>query len=400
MKAIWLQSLQHKVFHASSLKLTAFMIGCKMSESKLYFVENNMVGAQHIRINAALINVFKRVFRHHDTVLASCESVYNNLEKSGCSIKKILDLYVVKQGDNVKKFVSDIFSWFVIIPSIFKLNGKSVVVFLSLFPTSHLILRLFSWFVRCDIFVVLHRDLDFLNHLSFSPVKPSFWMRFAFFIPIPKNKITYIVLGEHIVIPHLLEKQSIVKLNHPVIYDVRPVCRDQLYNGTFNIGLIGTASKFKNTHLFFEVARMLDGHKKLKFTVAGSCDSSVYDYRFDSVDADFSGVFLDEEVVSKKLRSFDFALFFYGEDLNSFASGALIDAVRYEIPILALRNSYFEWLKSKGIEFFITFDTVDDMVFFLQNEEKLNELIGFFDFKKARAFFSVDAAVKILNNNI
>lgn len=116
------------------------------------------------------------------------------------------------------------------------------------------------------------------------------------------------------------------------------------------------------------------------------------------MEADYSGNFLSQEEVHRKLLSLDLAVFVYDEAYADVPSGSLIDAINYSIPSLVIRNSYFDYLIDNGISVFKVFESFEELESYIRKVD-IQAAVHLAGFDRARSFFSIDQAVKDLEAN-
>ena len=85
---------------------------------------------------------------------------------------------------------------------------------------------------------------------------------------------------------------------------------------------------------------------------------------------------VSREELEKRIEELDIILFLY--PCNSYklmASGAILDALSMQKPIIALKNDYFEYIFKKYSAFGYLFDSIDEIIEVLNRKEKLYKSI-------------------------
>ena len=370
----------------------------KFGAGMILFVENNMPGERHKAINQALVKVFSEVFNGEGAGIACSESHYRLCLQDSNDINFRLTLKVFDPTEKAKKYFYELVSFF----RIFRLLKKEKfrkIVFLSLSPVSHFFLRVLAFIgiINIDVFVIFHGELSFLAQNSRNPLRPGFWMKRAFNIRNGKAKVEYIVLSEHIRIPSVLDESCIIKINHPVIFSNDFVFSKGPEEYPLNVGLLGSASLRKGSDRFFKISDVFRNDPDFRFYVSGSIDPVFRTYS--NVIGDFSGEFVQSSNVEETLNKIDCSIFIYDSSYDLVASGALLDAIKYCIPVLCLRNQLFDFLYDRGLRFFKIFDSEDDLISYLKCTD-FNEIIEMkATFRDAQNFFSIESSVKKLRES-
>lgn len=358
----------------------------------LIFVEPDKTLSQHSVINNAMIDVYKHVFNLDKATIICSSSLYQEVNKSLLQLNHIGIKVIGQYG--ICKYIMDFFNSFRIVYMLLRLK-PSIIVFLSLHPFMHLWFRLFAYMMSAEVHVICHGEIKFFNCKNNKFISPRKIMEFAFKISSEKlkNKWKYVFLGGNIKTPRAMLHCNIIRIDHPHIFSRLRNAKNNYANRNDNkvvVGLIGIASRSKGSERFFELAKKLSKQEKFIFKVTGMIDSSMSEYIDSGVEGDFSGKFLTREKVAENLDSLDIAVFVYDENYTDVASGAIIDAIDYEIPCLVLKNSYIKYLENNDVVFFEKFDDLDQIFHYLLN---LNgESLPVFDFSKAREFFSISKA--------
>jgi len=198
--------------------------------------------------------------------------------------------------------------------------------------------------------VVVHDVLEtLLGRPPRNPIYKALWFPYILkYCNTPK--INYIVLGPSLE-ENLLQLTPALKgyvhsIDMPYFFepasDFTP-CRD----GTLRFGSIGIGHKTKGTHLLFELAQHFKSvHSRYQASfqhIGGISEAILLDAgNQNAVTVYAGGNSLKREDFEKALREIDYAVFFYPSDSYKLrASGAIFDALSFQKPVIAIRNSYF-----------------------------------------------------------
>jgi hypothetical protein len=213
-------------------------------------------------------------------------------------------------------------------------------------------------------------------------------------IRIAKNLI-FVVLGESILlnlknILPLNIADSIYTIDHPFIFD--GLEKDYKQQDKLNLGTIGAVSKTKNIDQFVYIAKLFLPEIKTE-KISFSATGAVYCKREELLNAyidipDEDNAFISRDMFNDRIQRLDYILFFYHSKMYKYlASGAVLDAINAEIPVIALKNDYFEYLFSRFGPFGYLVNSIDDM------EELIHKILAgekmeLFSFKRIKGNLS------------
>lgn len=269
-------------------------------------------------------------------------------------------------------------------------ENKIIFLYTSTFMLYYL--KLFC-FINKNINVVtfLHGDLERIDLKSyvntFRNNRLIMFMYALFFglkIPLSLKNIKnlkYVVYGESIkenackIIPNL--RDFIKVLPHPYLYEKMPKHIPQSSN--VKLGIIGLSSSRKNIFYLEKLIRKLSTLKTRKFSLSFS--GKILDDRFFNFVTTFD--FIDKSTLSINMissdrrnniiRSLDYAIFTYNLDsYKLIASGAFIDAINFEKPIIAIKNDFIEYYFNKYGNIGYIFNTYEEF------EKRILEIIDHF----------------------
>jgi hypothetical protein len=265
------------------------------------------------------------------------------------------------------------------------------------------------------IVIICHGELEFLNKSWIESPGPlakiirknviSFFLKKNVTIA---KKLIFVVLGKgilsnlkNILSPNIIK--YIYAIDHPFIFDrCNYASKPQ---SKLRLGTVGVVSKTKNINQFIYIARLFLSEvkaEKISFSVAGT----VYYKKEELLDAyidipDWHDGFMDRAALDRRIQSLDYILFFYHSKMYKYlASGAVLDAINAEKPILALRNDYFEYLFSRFGHFGYLVDSIDDMEKLIREiiTSKKIMLFNFKDIKENLSPLAVSCQLRAILN--
>ncbi len=366
------------------------------------FVENNKSGIEHMLINRAIIKIFQDLDKGESKIFCSKSLFEEQCLSDFFRSDSLKVLTVFSSRRRFFKLFSELY-FFLRLLTVWRSFISDVnnhFIFTSLYPTSHFFVRYINRFFICKVTVVLHSEVSFLyEHNRRNVLSAVYWMKKAFRCHAPL--INYIVLGDHIDVDAFISKNNVVHINHPIESDVHNHDYENPSDKPSCVGHIGLVSKLKRSHLFFELSDKFRNDSRIRFVCAGSVSSELRDMNQSNVEADFSGCYLSNKEMDALLRQMSFSVFTYGDLYSYVASGAILEAIRYGIPILCLRNSYFSFLQESKIIFFEMYDDVESMA--QRIEDILDsglcmKTLHAEGLDRAREYFSFDASLTRIRN--
>ena len=141
--------------------------------------------------------------------------------------------------------------------------------------------------------------------------------------------------------------KSIISLDHPYVYgDDDNLLGNNNLDKPIRIGSVGEALLAKNSQYIFEIAKRFYkeiNNNDVNFEIIGRMEEGVRILANDYVDYSRTNDLLDEKMFAKKVTQINYMIFFYNDEHYTLsASGAFFDAVKYEKPIISLKNKFFE----------------------------------------------------------
>lgn len=239
-------------------------------------------------------------------------------------------------------------------------NNESNILFLYTTPFSLYFLKVFCTIYKSiNIKTIIHSELEKIDLKEYLLNTPKnkfqvffyvllFGIRNPLKLPTPKN-LKYVVYGKSIkknlikILPEI--ENSVIDIPLPTLYDnnIAPKSIDI----PLKFGVIGQCSKAKNSSTISKLLKELTEIKVKNFQIIFTgyiTDKLLFKDLQDSQYVDpkhVSNSMVSDDERNKLLAQIDYALFTY--KLNSYkytASGALIDAINFEKPIIALSNDY------------------------------------------------------------
>lgn len=237
-------------------------------------------------------------------------------------------------------------------------------------------LDLLSRIIPRTVIVFCHGELELLNKAQTKEGLLARLLRkkvYAHFIKRKKSlnkNLHLIVMGDSIA-KNLMEyidfdKFNIYSMDHPYIINEKQTNQIQhKRNGVLKLGTVGTFSVAKGGDSLIKLSKLLDlkRNKQIQIKVIGKSMIDVSILSDAGIIIPFKGSgYCPRKEFEEEVISLDYILFLYGSDSYKLtASGAIFDAIKYEKPIIALKNSYFEYLFKKYGAFGYLLDSVEEI---------------------------------------
>lgn len=311
-------------------------------------------GTGHLMFNSAFLKVISNIYDNKEIRLCCERKMYENIkvetDLQNLIYEEISNDYRTKQFKLCK-----IFNWIISIKKLIKIlrQGEEIYI-MSIHPVEIYLLSILNKIFSRKIYIVIHGEACVLEE-NFKDYRS----KIIYNLFTSKDmKIKYIVLGESIynnIIALIKKKDQISKkliyIDHPYIFKeyIKTEYDDER---TILISSIGAINNVKRSYKIFDLAEkfksdILQG--KVNFEIIGNI-SKEYEHldnglvKFKEIsDEHVSQKYLEDRALKSK-----YLIFFY--DVDSYkltASGAFFDALKYDKPIICIKNDYFKYYFNK-----------------------------------------------------
>lgn len=314
-------------------------------------VETQMEGGRHLMINLSMIDIIKRrdtiTFYGDQEQIKLISQTYKDIEFVPIRVQKQPPLW---------KIPYIILSHLLILTKL--LAQRKPLVILSIFPVTHYFFKIITlFFPKTKVKIILHGELkQITNYNTLLQKLLGVFLRRA--LSIKNRNIKYIVLGntigKRILQKKWLNQNEMIIIDHPYDYTLRK--NSHKPNSQYiRFGSIGATSIQKGTHYFCELANEMR-NKQLKFSVVGGINPEIKPYLTNKIE--YSNTpFLSREEFEDRVSQLDAAVFFYNAEEYAYtSSGAFFDAIKFELPIFAIRNEFYDDYFTRFGEIGILFD--------------------------------------------
>lgn len=333
------------------------------------FIETQMEGEAHLIINLAMIKMFAA---GEDFIFTGERSQILALDKK-ISVRNRNYIKVQHFARKWQLPFYIVYHFCIMIKQLIVSRPGDKIIFTSIFPVTHFLIKPFFFLSRAEKYIVLHGELKQIEVYSGALLKVlGKFLQAALLHKVPLLK--YVVLGENIKetveAKQWLQPQEIVCVEHP--YDFTNVLQKMSDPQYTRLASLGSASFNKGTHHFINLARE-NRDPKLQFQIIGAiADPKLQPLMHDQIKY-FKERFVPSADYNRALSCADAAVFFLDEKEYAYtASAAFLDAVKYKIPVLSVTNNYFKNYFRKYGEVGVLFDDYSSLKEFILNGDLEN----------------------------
>lgn len=239
-------------------------------------------------------------------------------------------------------------------------------------PLSLFTINFLNRILKRKVLIFCHGEMEMLSgDNNYSPfMKILKWMLIRFFTAnndVQKN-LWFCVLGENIKdnLSNLLPQSHMthfVSIEHPYIFlpSINILKKD---SSTINVGTVGEFTKRKGADDFFEVVKRFRCVNNIHFSVTGCIGYGLTTLESLNVNlpSNKGNAPIDDTEYNSRMSDLDYIIYFYPRSSYKFiASGAILDAVNHEKPIIAIKNNYFDHFFNKHGDVGFLVSDIDEM---------------------------------------
>jgi hypothetical protein len=260
------------------------------------------------------------------------------------------------------------------------------VFLLSSRSYSNLILKFYSLFFikKVPLFIFLHGELQYLSSNESISRKVDGWAQKLLykFDSVIKTNLKFVIISEF-VYQKLRSKlnsklPNFVSLDLPYHYGQQRKQELGDIATTLTISTVGVNSLNKNSHYLNLIAENFTdemSNGRLKLSIIGRNENIKFNKFIDVPDLGKNNL-LTPDVYSNRILESDLLVFF-NEDTkyNLISSGSYFDCIKYRKPMIALKNTQWEYNFQKFGAIGKLFDSIDEINDFIENVLENKNLI-------------------------
>jgi hypothetical protein len=317
---------------------------------------------EHLEINKAMIEILLKL-RDKERIIYFGDQLQIERIKSNISKKIKFEHIKIEKGNRYIFALNIIYN---LIKIRIRMEKEESIFILNGLPILTLFSRL-CIYRKNKIYFLLHT----LERVRKN--KEGITKYFGYYIKYFSNgNFYYIVLGEIIrqnllkVIPDIESK--VFSVDHP--YSFYKMNINKKIEDKIKISTCGITSEEKGLNNIFKFIDKIE--KNLKFEHIGKSLNKIpdnYDKYFP-----YKNELISQEMYQNLIYELDYILILY--PINSYkltASGVYFDCIKFNKPLLGLRNEYFEYMFKKYGEIGKLFSTVDEIIDYLKKDRKILE---------------------------
>lgn len=354
----------------------------------LHFIDQTSEKGHHMVFNSSMIKVLQLSFSDANIVYWGIPSnqketleLLTNEEKQKCIIEPI-KYYKTKSNSLFIKGFFYIYKEITRVKHFYKVlkktNSNDAIVLSITTFTAFLIFKILHKYINRPTYAVLHGDIDFLYNSKSKIEKLNAWCHKRIF-KIKSKNFTYILLNKiskkKLCEDGFLNSNEVIEINHPYS-NLNQEVAVKMPSGIIQLGHIGSMEVArKNSHFLYKIAADFQieiTNDKLNFETIGLITPDIIPHKNKWVIERVGNSkpdkpdYLTRQEYEKYLSDLHFTLFFIDQQQYIFrTSGAIIDTIAFQKPIIAFKHPYFDFLVEQ----------VGPIGYFFDTKEKLNEKV-------------------------
>jgi hypothetical protein len=328
----------------------------------IFFCEINKTGQEHVMINSCLLKILY-LANQPDKLQVWADRLHlqhfiDKPEDLSYRYQNVIEPQKSNKFRWVAKLISEIVTILRIVISASRQNVK-LVFFSSLSPVGNWILALIAPLVQNKIkfVVVMHGEMELAKTEN---RKKKIEQLYGNGLVNAFNKvrinIKYLILSEviasNILDYKILRKEQMITMEHPYIFKNEGSSINIKHSQPIVFGHFGVAKLNKQSELFFALAdryKELVNQGILKFQIIGQVFDELIPFTNEYVSYKKDDAFISRTEYDSLASEIDYALFLYDEKAYEFtSSGAVLDAISYEKPIISFNTKPFLYLKNNS----------------------------------------------------
>lgn len=377
---------------------------------KAYYVDTFAHNSTHEMFNAASLYMFSMIYEEiaYRASNSSKDTIFSYIpDVSGISHRQIF----VPGGDTrLMMFIRYLSSAVLNIIMLFRVPRDIPIVYNFNNCLSLHLVNFFNKFLKRKVLIVCHGELEhlrkprpvggILNRLLIMACKSFFLKKdrtistgiyFALLGESLERNFCEVVNNQHVI-------QRVLTFDHPFIFSK---FKNGLDGNVNRFAAVGSISPQKGLHQIMDLAKRTNDllrNGSIQISLLGRVYASKanLDEHLISYLPGYS-VPVPRASINDSLQTQHFILFFYPRDgYKLAASGAIFDAINFEVPVIALKNDYFTYLFEKFGPLGYLVESVEEIEVTLRSVASLPRAAVTFNFERAKEGLSPESIAKSL----
>lgn len=382
---------------------------------QIKYIDTLCTDGNHLLFNASLLAMFQKNFNKiilygeksnaYDEINILKE---NQIDTNNIDVKNIWLPIARTRISNFLLYLCSFFYnlWFIMIA-----KKTDILVFNYNNMLAVRTMNIFNKIFHRKILIFCHGEMEYLiaDYSFFGPFnRLLFKLGRSFFlnkkIHIEKN-IKFVVLGDSILknikkITPFNISSSFIAIDHSYFFK-NDINNKDSFSDSVKIGTVGLFYKKKGADEFCYLVSLINNNK-IKFSITGKIFYDLDKLKKLNVDLpnNLGKGFVSRDELETRVKKLDFILYLYPTDsYQLMASGAILDALSLQKPIIALKNDYFDYIFKKFGEFGFLFESVEKIAEFL-NHNSLKSTQSSFDYLSIQKRLSVSTISEELKESL
>lgn len=357
------------------------------TKKNIYIADLNSAGNTHILINVSMIKVLLEAYPESNLFFYSelkhqqiAATFFSEAEKQRVSFnplaaKKHNDSFFSKLTGSVTNSIKDL----LLLRKLLVLSKNNGMLFL--FKAHALTFLLLEYlknsYPNVPTMAILHGEVEFIHAGANNwernignLYKKILTHKSANFIYILLNKIS----KDRLIQRNLVAPNDAIELMHPYPFTFNSRRSSIESDKPVIIAHVGSLGARKNAHLLYSLAEMCKENivkNLVGFWAVGAIEPDVQEFQNDLVidftATDGAGKYISREVFEQKISAIDYAVFFYTPNQFVYrASGAILDVIEAEKPIIVIKHPFFDYLFSAAGNIGFQCDDLEQMAGYVE----------------------------------
>ena len=382
---------------------------------QIKYIDTLCTDGNHLLFNASLLAMFQKNF-NKIILYGEKSNAYdeinilkkNQIDTNNIDVKNIWLPIARTRISNFLLYLCSFFYnlWFIMIA-----KKTDILVFNYNNMLAVRTMNIFNKIFHRKILIFCHGEMEYLiaDYSFFGPFnRLLFKLGRSFFlnkkIHIEKN-IKFVVLGDSIlknikkITPSNISS-SFIAVDHSYFFK-NDINNKDFFSDSVKIGTVGLFYKKKGADEFCYLVSLINNNK-IKFSITGKIFYDLDKLKKLNIDLpnNLGKGLVPIDVLEARVKKLDFILYLYPTDsYQLMASGAILDALSLQKPIIALKNDYFDYIFKKFGEFGFLFESVEKIAEFL-NHNSLKSTQSSFDYLSIQKRLSVSTISEELKESL